>query len=181
MLETKAIACEDKVKLGQLSELSFNLKDFSDILRDDYRHGKSFLIRNEEPVFKHLKQIYYDASENGHYVDGWPTWAMLLVPIKSREGKIIGFLMVDDPNDCRMPTADTIQTLEIIANQIAIAIDNRVMYIQVKEGQDRPIPVTQVIPATETIYQKQDSVEDDEKEPDFSGSGFKKLVERFLR
>jgi len=183
MLETKAVACEDKIKLTQVSELSFNLKDFSDLLRSNYRVGKSFLIRDEEPVFKHMKQIYYDASENGHFANGWPTWAVLLVPIKSREGKIIGFLILDDPGNCRMPTADTVQTCEIIANQIAIAIDNRVMYIQAKEGQEKPIPVKQVIPVAPVPpeYQTEESVQIEEKENDFSGSGFKKLVERFLR
>jgi transcriptional regulator with GAF, ATPase, and Fis domain len=183
MLETKAVACEDKIKLTQVSELSFNLKDFSDLLRGNYRVGKSFLIRDEEPVFKHMKQIYYDASENGHFANGWPTWAVLLVPIKSREGKIIGFLILDDPGNCRMPTPDTVQTCEIIANQIAIAIDNRVMYIQAKEGHEKPIPVKPVVPVTPPppVYETEESVETNEKENDFSGSGFKKLVERFLR
>lgn len=170
LLETKAVACEDKIKLLQLRELKFDLKEFSNLLRDEYRHGKSFLVTQEQGVLRHFKRIYYGSHENGRYDDGWPHWAVLLVPIKSREGKIIGFIMVDDPEDCRMPSGDTIHTLEILANQIAVAIDNRVMYIQAKE---------QIRTAPEAIEEPAKLF--DEEEEDYAGSGLKKLVEKFLR
>lgn len=167
MLETKAVACEDKIKMLQLRELKFGLKEFGELLKEEYRRGKSYLIDREEPVLKPLKRIYYGAQMNGRFNNGWPYWGLLLVPLKSREGKIIGFLMADDPMDCRLPSADLIHTLEILANQIAVAIDNRILYVQAKE-QQRPEPARQ------------------ESHPDifhdeYSSGGLKKLVEKFLR
>jgi PAS domain S-box-containing protein len=168
MLETKAVACDDKIKMLQLRELKYDLKEFGELLKDGYRRGKSYLISDEEPVLSTLKRIYYGAQWDGHYSDGWPYWGALLVPLKSREGKIIGFLVVDDPADRRIPGADTIHTLEILANQIAVAIDNRVMYVQAKEQLHE-------------IAEKPDEPEEGLYQEDYAGGGLKKLVEKFLR
>ena len=179
MLETKAVACEDKIKLLQLKELTFDLSEFGKLLKDDYKRNKSYFIQEEERVLHHMKRIYYGAEQNGRYGKGWPNWALLLVPIKSREGKIIGFLMADDPADMRIPNPETIHILEIMANQIAIAIDNRVMYVQAKEQVRKDlvaeIPINPIEPMPEA---ENDFFHD---ESDFSKGGFKKLVERFLR
>ena len=179
LLETKAVACDDKIKLLQLKELRFELNEFGKLLKDEYRRNRSYFISEEEPILRHMKRIYYGAEHNGRYGDGWPNWALLLVPIKSREGKIIGFLMADDPEDLRIPNPETIHILEIMANQIAIAIDNRVMYVQAKEQSlmHEPEPM---------MEQPMPEIDDtarffDEREDDFTKGGFKKLVERFLR
>ena len=94
-------------------------------------------MEKEEEILYSLKKIYYGdefhISQNG----GWPTCGILLVPVKSRSNKIIGLLMVDDPVNKKLPTKDVIKTLEILANQIAVAIDNRVLYVQMKEKNRR--------------------------------------------
>ncbi len=175
-LETKAVACDDKIKLLQISELKYDLKDYSDLLKDAYRRGKSYLITNEESVLKHFKQIYYGTHSNGHYADGWPHYALLLVPIKSREGKIIGFIMVDDPQDGRLPNLETMNILEILANQVAIAIDNRMLYVQAKEQ------IQQTMPEPE---KPRETREPDSgftaKQDNMNPGSLKRLVDRFLR
>jgi PAS domain S-box-containing protein len=184
LLETKAVACDDKIKQIQIRELTFNIHDFSDLLRDDFQIGKSYLVNREEPVLEHFKHIYYGADGNVRTSDGWPNWALLLVPIKGRDGKIIGFFMADDPNDMRIPSSENIHTLEILANQIAVAIDNRIMYVQAKE-QGKPPKENGGHPDIDKNSSLYDvSASDDVfagAEDDFSRGGFKKLVERFLR
>ncbi len=132
-LEIKAVACDDKTKLNQLFGLTFPLDPLAELFRAEYNNGKSFLIAKKEEVLSSLKKIYYgdkvDISQNG----GWPACGMLLVPVKSRDNKIIGLLMADDPVNKKLPTKDVVTTLEILANQIAVAIDNRVLYVQMKE------------------------------------------------
>lgn len=182
LLETKAVACDDKIKLLQLKELNYDLGQFGKLLKEEYKRNKSYFIQEQEEILDHMKRIYYGAEQNGRYGKGWPNWALLLVPIKSREGKIIGFLMADDPADMRMPSPETIHILEIMANQIAIAIDNRVMYVQAKEQARRDLQAE--IPVKTTLERTpeepgQNLFDDDEN--DFSKGGFKKLVERFLR
>ncbi len=177
MLETRAVACDDKIKQTQIRELTFDVRTFSELLKDNYRVGKSYLVDEEEKLLDHLKQIYYGAERNLRYGEGWPNWAALLVPIKARDGKIIGFFLADDPNNCHMPSLETIQTLEILANQVAIAIDNRVMYVQAKEGLGPEM--NQLEPHQTLLDVEQESssyIEADEE-----NGGFKKIVERFLR
>ena len=171
MLETKAVACDDKIKMLQLRELKYDLKEFGELLKDDYRRGKSYMIHEEEPVLKTLKRIYYGSQWEARLSDGWPYWGALLVPLKSREGKIIGFLLVDDPADRRIPGADTVHTLEILSNQIAVAIDNRVMYVQAKEQ------LHEVIEKPEEHEHREDGIYQEE----YPSGGLKKLVEKFLR
>ncbi|NIR48877.1 response regulator [candidate division KSB1 bacterium] len=131
-LELKAVACDDKIKVNRLQELAFPLKPLAALLRSEYSRGKSYLVVKEEEVLRSFKQIYYGPSLRRASNGTWPSWGVLLVPIKSREDKVIGILMVDDPDNNRLPSNDTIHTLEILANQIAVAIDNRILYIQAK-------------------------------------------------
>lgn len=175
LLETKAVACDDRIKLGQINELTYDLKDFSALLREEFRRGKSYLISNEEKVLQHFKQIYYGSPSNGHYIDGWPRYALLLVPIKSREGKIIGFILADDPADGKLPTTDCVHILEILANQVAIAIDNRMLYVQAKDKA--PLAAAESEPEPEA----EPEVPAQEEYPDENSSGLRKLVDRFLR
>jgi len=177
MLETKAVACDDQIKQVQIRELTFDIHEFSELLKEEYQAEKSFLINKDEPVLHHLKQIYFGSESNLRFGDGWPNWALLLVPVKGRDGKIIGFIIADDPRDCRIPSLETIQTLEILANQIAVAIDNRIMFVQARE---QGVPST--MPDTfENSYFDESLEEEDEERDEFSKGGFKKLVERFLR
>ncbi|MFQ5648429.1 MAG: response regulator [bacterium] len=134
-LEMKAIACEDKVKRAQLAELNFPLKPLSQLMRAEYSYGKSYFVVKEEPVVKTFKHIYHGPKSDGTLNGHWPICGLLLVPIKSREGKIIGVLMADDPANNKLPGRDVVDTLEIMANQIAVAIDNRVLYVQAQQKQ----------------------------------------------
>ena len=132
-LEMKAVACDDRVKANRLLELKFDLVPFSQLLRSEYARGKAYFVVKKEEVFATFKEIYYGPSVRQMDVNGsWPAWGVLMVPIKSREGKIVGVLMVDDPENNKIPSGDTVHTLEILANQIAVAIDNRILYIQAR-------------------------------------------------
>lgn len=131
-LEIKAVACDDKVKLNHLQGVAFPLKPLAELFRSEYNHGKSYLVLKEEEVLRSFKKIYNGGelytSQNGT----WPAWGTLLVPVKSKYGKVIGLLMVDDPLNKKLPSKDVLRTLEILANQVAVAIDNRILYVQTK-------------------------------------------------
>ncbi|MFQ5770778.1 MAG: response regulator [bacterium] len=132
-LEMRAIACDDKIKRNKLLELNLPLEPLASLLRSEYNRGKSFFVVKEENVFRPLKKIYYGKNIQNAMNGNWPIWGVLLVPIKSREGKVIGILMVDDPENNKLPTKDIIRTLEILANQVAVAIDNRILYVRAKK------------------------------------------------
>ncbi len=132
-LELRAVACEDKIKMNQLLELKLPIKSTANLFRNEYIRGKSYFIVKEENVLRPLKYIYYGANSESKMNGGWSKWSMLLVPIKSREGKVIGIIMVDDPENNKIPNKEIIRTLEIFANQVAVAIDNRILYVKAKK------------------------------------------------
>lgn len=133
-MEIKAVACDDKIKALQIGEIKFDTTRFKNIFKKQYRRGKSYFIQEKEPLLEGLKDIYYNQGRfNAEGENYWTWYSMLVVPIRRREDKIVGFLMVDDPADCLIPTKETLHTLEILATQISIAIDNRLTYLQSKE------------------------------------------------
>ena len=132
-LEIKSVACDDRIKTIQLKELTLPVNNLQTVLKNEYRKGKSYLINRIEPALRKLKDIYYDAKIETIGANYWHWWTFLVVPIYERRGKIIGFIMVDDPNDALTPTQEEIHTLEILANQVSIAVENRLAYLQIRE------------------------------------------------
>ncbi len=165
-LELKAVACEDRVKLNQLNELQFPLTKFASLFRNEYQRGKSYFIVKEEEVFHSFKQIYYNGGLSNTTDGEWPLWGLILVPLKSRDGKVIGVLIVDDPDDRRLPTKEVFSTLEILANQVAVAVDNRVLYIQAKKQLQE---YENIMPPVQMEL------------PDYSSSGIQRLLHRLFK
>jgi len=135
-LELKAIACKDKIKSSQLSDVRIPLNQLNDLLRADYSCGRAYFVRREEEVLKPFKGVYYGARLSETNDGRWPVCGLLLVPIKSKDGKIVGLLMADDPADGHVPTQEDIRILEIMANQISVAIDNRILYVKSKKRSE---------------------------------------------
>ncbi|MFQ5674783.1 MAG: response regulator [bacterium] len=136
-LEIKAVACDDKIKRQELLTLSFPLESVARLFRSEYHCEKSYMIFHEEKILESFKRIYHGSALAIKQNDGWPNCAVLLVPIKSKEDKIIGVLFVDDPVSKKVPSKDVIRTLEILANQVAVAIDNRILYVQAKRRVEK--------------------------------------------
>jgi hypothetical protein len=131
-LELKAVACEDKMKAKLISAMNFAIEDISEILKSDYKIGKSYLILEQQKILLNYKQLYYDGLNKRNEEGQWPVAGLLIVPIKSNDGKIIGLILADDPADRKLPTRETVQILELLANQIGVAIDNRILYVKSK-------------------------------------------------
>lgn len=58
----------------------------------------------------------------------WTPGTLLLVPLRSSEQDIIGLLTIDHPDDGMIPTRNTVELLEIFANQAAITVENSRLY-----------------------------------------------------
>ncbi|MDW7681204.1 MAG: GAF domain-containing protein, partial [bacterium] len=58
----------------------------------------------------------------------WDRRHTLITPIYRPNNKIIGFIFADDPIDGQIPSRETIHTLELSANQISIALENRARF-----------------------------------------------------
>lgn len=143
--EVKAAASDNQNKTNQLEEFSIPIEEIHTVLQKKYSIGKSFLVSKPEPALHRLKDIYYNTKadfDNDRY---WQWWKLLIIPIYKEPKKVFGFIIVDAPADGLMPTRETIYTLEILANQLSIAIKNRAAYLQlnnkIEKKQRQPIEV----------------------------------------
>jgi methyl-accepting chemotaxis protein len=95
------------------------------LMRPQFRISQSYFIPHE------YADMYADLgggvakTVNDYELGGWHPEDMLIVPLFSpRQKKLLGVLSLDDPEDGKIPTVESIEMLELFANQAAVAIDN---------------------------------------------------------
>jgi PAS domain S-box-containing protein len=133
----KALASDSKEVIRNLIGTSLSWDSFSRLMDEKNRVGRSYLLYTGEPILKKSKFM-------GNVLDletiesniGGSSIASLFVPIESRLGRVVGFLLVEDPQDGVRPSLETIQTLEIFANQVAVVIENQRLFADAKQKSE---------------------------------------------
>ncbi len=161
-LEFRVAACEDRLKAHHLRGLTWALSELRTVLKNRYRVGKSYLVTQREAVLREPKAIYYGAEWEQRSRGEWGPWHTLIVPVRTRQGKIVGVLLLDDPTTARLPSRESVHLLELMAGQIGLAIENRV-YLLREKGVRRP---------SRRMPERRPPVEE--------GAGLRKLIDRFL-
>jgi methyl-accepting chemotaxis protein len=94
-------------------------------MRPQFRISQSYFIPHE------YAEMYADLgggvakTVDDYEPGGWHPEDMLIVPLFSpRQKKVLGVLSLDEPEDGKIPTVESIEMLELFANQAAIAIDS---------------------------------------------------------
>lgn len=130
----KALASENKEVIRNLIGTSLSWNSFSKLMDDKNRVGRSYLIYTAEPILltSRLSGDDFSLEEDGSFAEVQPR-VSLFVPIESRLGEVVGVLLVEDPQDGIRPSLETIQTLEIFANQVAVVIENQRLFAEAKQ------------------------------------------------
>ena len=95
------------------------------LLRSEFRISQSYFISHE--YFNEFMDIpsVADMPMANYEPGGWHPDDMLFVPLFSpRQRKLLGVLSLDDPEDGLIPTVESMEMVELFANQAAIAIDS---------------------------------------------------------
>lgn len=100
-----------------------------DSLMDErFKVSRSYLVKLDPQTMEDPEKKPYllvrEHAEPGSMFDEWTPHHSLIVPLETRDHGLIGILSIDEPVGGRIPSLDTIQTLEIFANLAATAIDN---------------------------------------------------------
>jgi methyl-accepting chemotaxis protein len=117
-----------------------SLESVSRVLLPQFRISQSYFIPHEsrdssQAVPCVAKDIVYEDYELG----GWHPEDSLYVPFYSpRQQKMLGFLSLDNPENGKRPTEESIEVAELFANQVAIAVDNARL-IQEREEEHRAL------------------------------------------
>ncbi len=133
----KALASESKEVIRNLIGRSLSWDTFNKLMDEKNRVGRSYLIHTSEPVLKASRFTEHDITLDTVDDDqSDSSRASLFVPIESRLGRVVGFLLVEDPQDGIRPSLETIQTLEIFANQVAVVIENQRLFAEAKQKSE---------------------------------------------
>jgi len=100
---------------------------------EQYRLGEFYYLPWSDPLvqeqFKHAVPSKMKKKET---VD-WNPEDLLYIPLRLPDGKVVGIMSMDDPEDGRRPTRESLAPLELFAHQAATAVENAKLIQQVKE------------------------------------------------
>jgi PAS domain S-box-containing protein len=100
---------------------------------EQYRLGEFYYLPWSDPLvqeqFKHAVPSKMKKEET---VD-WNPEDLLYIPLRLPDGKVVGIMSMDDPEDGRRPTKESLAPLELFAYQAATAVENAKLIQQVRE------------------------------------------------
>ena len=95
-------------------------------MQERFRRSRSYFIPHQDrEVVEAAGGVVEPAREPATGApDEWDPEDVLLTPLLSpRTGRLLGLLSLDQPEDRRIPTLETIEIIELFADQAALAID----------------------------------------------------------
>jgi len=132
--DARAFAGLDEKAVQKLSSRSVPLDTFKTWMREEFRVAHSYFISHEHNFWLGRKDEVYvpDLGERG--AGEWHPEDTLFVPLWTRDQQLTGYLSVDDPVDRMIPTVETVEILEIFANQAVTAIENARLYGRLEDN-----------------------------------------------
>jgi diguanylate cyclase (GGDEF)-like protein len=109
-----------------------------------YEIAGCFLLPNEFARARvAADQIVYSSVLNGSGPHGW-NHHWLVVPLRDKEGAVIGVIWADEPRDRLLPTQERLQALRVFANQATAALDSADQFAKLKFLADHD-PLTNLL------------------------------------
>jgi diguanylate cyclase (GGDEF)-like protein len=96
--------------------------------KEEYKIGNCYFVRNVQPTA-------YTILPNRKKGDGLELWQpddALFVPLLTSDNKLLGVISVDEPKDAKIPSLETLNALEILANQAVHALESAEIHSEVK-------------------------------------------------
>jgi len=119
---------------SKLQDLRIPLDVVKPLLQEKFRVSQSYFIRYDRcPEVPDLDQYTFTPDLGERKPGEWHQEDILIVPIRTQEEKLVGYLSVDDPDDQQLPSLDIIQALEILSSVAATAIENAHLYEQAQK------------------------------------------------
>ncbi|WIG58842.1 MAG: hypothetical protein OJF49_001589 [Ktedonobacterales bacterium] len=110
------------------------------VMRPEFCVSHSYFISHEHKyLFEGIEgvTVYSPPPTNpSRAADAWHHDDVLLIPLRSpREDRLLGLLSLDQPEDGKIPSLETIEIVELFASQAALAIDTSQLFTE--REQDR--------------------------------------------
>ena len=130
-LRAHAFAGLDEETRDSFAAADVKLEYLMSQLGDEYRVSRSYFISH--------RGVDRPSADGASAEDTeWGPNDVLLVPIYGRAGDLLAYFSVEDPVDRLVPSLESVEMLEILANFAGAAIENALLYRQL-EGHTRDL------------------------------------------
>lgn len=167
MLHRVAGAGIPLVEMGQLKATPQSPDVVMDLMQDRFRLGlQSYYVPHTyKEIWEDRLNTYYSLPEYVAETEEqcWNVDDLCFSPLYSSEQRLIGVISVDNPRDGRIPTQQTMETVELFANQAAAAIENARLFRSEQERRrlaDTLREVAAVVSSTLNVNQVIDTILD---------------------
>lgn len=123
---------EDKV-FEKLKKQKVPFSTIKELMNEKNRLSRSYYINHKDSNIRKLNSISYilpDEKESD-YVN-WHPEDILIIPLYTKDDKIIGMMTVDRPVDKKVQIRESIDLLESFAQTAALAIENATLFNQME-------------------------------------------------
>jgi len=130
VFEARAFAGITEEGKAHLIGLQIAMDQYRRMTQPRFRVSASYFIshKDEEWAEASAGGFTMDLGERG--ADEWHEEDMLIVPLLSADGEVLGYLSVDDPVDRRLPSVEIIHHLEVFGSHCSTAIESAELYDQ---------------------------------------------------
>ena len=145
LFEARAFAGLDRQAIDKLERHGVPRSEFESWLKDEFRVSRSYFI-SHKANFWPLPGSEYEGftPDLGERKEGeWHQDDVLFVPLLHRDGSVLGYLSLDDPENRRVPSREVIETAEILAAHAVVALQNASLYEQLGESMRQLEEATQ--------------------------------------
>jgi PAS domain S-box-containing protein len=121
----------------QMRRVAEPWQTFNDLLQDRFRISQSYYVPMEYRQATEALNTYPPPRASdlaaARTPGRWHTDDRLITPLHGSGDRILGILLVDEPLGGKLPDRATIETLELFANQVAIAVENSRLYADLQQ------------------------------------------------
>jgi signal transduction histidine kinase/putative methionine-R-sulfoxide reductase with GAF domain len=132
--EARAFAGLSRDAIHKLEQHHVPRTEFESWLKEEFRVSRSYFISHERKFWGEEDEEGYTPELGVRQEGEWHQEDVLFVPLYTKDGAVIGYFSVDDPVDRRLPSRETIETLEILATHAVVAIQNASLYERLNES-----------------------------------------------
>ncbi len=110
-----------KKEIAEVRRSSMTPEERKMVFSDRFLLGSSYYIPHDRMPFRG-RGIPSRPRQEGF--QGWHPNDLLLIPLRGTTGRLIGYISVDEPDDGRIPTAESLIPVELFAKLASVAIEN---------------------------------------------------------